>query len=579
MFLKNLKVSNNSGTIRQIDFHAGLNLIVDETPQQGERETGNNVGKTSVLVLIDFCLGATGKGIYTDPENRKNEYALVKNFLIETSVLITLTLVDNLSDPQSPEITIERNFLPRKHLIRRVNGIQKTEEEFEEFLTNSLFPGHFGKKPTFRQIISHNIRYKDLSVNNTLKTLDAFTRDDEYETLYLFLLGCHFDRGDEKQNLVARIRVETAFKARLETLQTRSAYETALSLLSEEIGALNAKKSTFNVNANFEKDLTALNNVKYRINSQTSTISRLRLRRDLIQEATREISADRSTVDVDQLRTLYEQVSSRVQNVQRTFEQLHEFHNRMVEEKTRYVAQDLPRLENDIAVQENELHKLLTLEKTLANKVARSDSFEGLEALIIDLNEKHRKLGEYETIIQQITDVDATLKTLNESLSAIDNALFSTEFEDTIQIQLNKFNKYFSAVSQALYGERYALKVDLSANRAGQRMYKFTAFNLNFSSGKKQGEISCFDIAYVQFADNEGIPCYHFLLNDKKELMHDNQLIKISELVERDDVNVQFVASILKDKLPPELNDDKYFVVKLSQQDKLFRIEQSGFNS
>jgi hypothetical protein len=37
--------------------------------------------------------------------------------------------------------------------------------------------------------------------------------------------------------------------------------------------------------------------------------------------------------------------------------------------------------------------------------------------------------------------------------------------------------------------------------------------------------------------------------------------------------NIQFVASILKDKLPPELNQEEYFVVKLSQDDKLFRIE------
>ncbi|GAJ71929.1 ATPase [Vibrio sp. JCM 18904] len=64
---------------------------------------------------------------------------------------------------------------------------------------------------------------------------------------------------------------------------------------------------------------------------------------------------------------------------------------------------------------------------------------------------------------------------------------------------------------------------------------------------------------------------YAFLLNDKKELMHDNQLVKIADLVNKN--NVQFVASILKDKLPDSLNNEDYFVVKLSESDKLFRIE------
>jgi len=35
---------------------------------------------------------------------------------------------------------------------------------------------------------------------------------------------------------------------------------------------------------------------------------------------------------------------------------------------------------------------------------------------------------------------------------------------------------------------------------------------------------------------------------------------------------MRFVASILKDKLPEELNREEYFVVKLSQGDTLFRI-------
>jgi hypothetical protein len=70
------------------------------------------------------------------------------------------------------------------------------------------------------------------------------------------------------------------------------------------------------------------------------------------------------------------------------------------------------------------------------------------------------------------------------------------------------------------------------------------------------------------------MPTLHFLLNDKKELMHGNQLVKIAELVEGS--NIQFVASILKDKLPPELNRDEYIVLRLSQSDKLFRIESIG---
>ena len=62
MFLKYLIIENTNGLVRRIDFHQGLNLIVDETPS-GNEETGNNVGKTTVLRLIDFCFGMDGSKI------------------------------------------------------------------------------------------------------------------------------------------------------------------------------------------------------------------------------------------------------------------------------------------------------------------------------------------------------------------------------------------------------------------------------------------------------------------------------------------------------------------------------------
>lgn len=53
--------------------------------------------------------------------------------------------------------------------------------------------------------------------------------------------------------------------------------------------------------------------------------------------------------------------------------------------------------------------------------------------------------------------------------------------------------------------------------------------------------------------------------------MHDNQLVKIAQITNIE--NIQFVASILEYKLPPALQNEAYYVVKLSQNDKLFRIE------
>jgi hypothetical protein len=219
------------------------------------------------------------------------------------------------------------------------------------------------------------------------------------------------------------------------------------------------------------------------------------------------------------------------------------------------------------------LAALLRQESELSVAITRCDSFEDLEQLIADLNAKYQKKGEFESTLRQINAVDEKLSQLNDKLTQIDGELFSDEFAYRIQEQINKFNRFFSGVSHELYGEKYALKFEPKIKK-GRRLYEFSAFNLNFSSGKKQGEISCFDIAYTLFADDENIPCMHFLLNDKKELMHDNQLTRIARLA--DAKGIQFVTSILKDKLPKDLMFEENAVVKLSQQNKLFRIEASA---
>lgn len=571
MYLKQLKIASPTHTVREINFHKGINLIVDETPSTDGKETGNNVGKTTVLMLIDFCLGSSPKKIYTDPENKKEEHKLVKSFLIENEIVITLTLKRDLDDDSSEEIKIERNFLARKRKIQKVNGLSRTDDEFEEALTEILFKGHYGQKPTFRQIISHNIRYRDLSLTNTLYNLDKFTRDEEYETLYLFLLDCNFVEGNNKQDLLNKIRIEQSFKAKLEKSQTKSAYEVALSIIDSEITKLNHKKRTLNLNENFEKDLDLLNNIKYEINTVSSEITRLDIRYSLIKEAERDILETKTEIDTDELAALYNQAAALIPNIQKTFTELCSFHNQMVAERAQYISKDIPKLENDIKSKSELLRRLLVKEEDIAKSISQSVSFEELENIISDLNEKHQKKGEYENVIQQLESVDQELTSLRKELSEIDELLFSQEFEKTIKDKIDTFNTFFSAVSEELYGEKYALKVDQD-NYKGKHIYKFSAFNTNFSSGKKQGEISCFDIAYTLFADANNIPCFHFLLNDKKELMHDNQLLKIAELVNK--TGIQFVASILRDKLPEELNKEELFVVKLSQSDKLFRIEQ-----
>ena len=123
MFLKKLRIQNKEGIIREIVFRKGMNLIVDETPEnQQQQTTGNNVGKTTLLRLIDYCLGAKGEAIYKDVEFITQPNTQIEDFLLKSKVLLSLEIVEDFESDESDKIYIERNFLKRNQKVQTING-------------------------------------------------------------------------------------------------------------------------------------------------------------------------------------------------------------------------------------------------------------------------------------------------------------------------------------------------------------------------------------------------------------------------------------------------------------------------
>lgn len=571
MFIKYLQIENTNGLIRRIDFHQGLNLIVDETPI-GNEETGNNVGKTTVLRLVDFCMGMDGGRIYSATEGTKAINKDVKDFLINTEVLVTLCLTDSFNI-DATDVIIKRNFLSGKKNITEINGRNVDKKKFEVELQKAIWDVKT-TKPTFRQIISHNFRYDEERLTQTLRTLNRYTSDVEYETLHLYMFGCNFDDGDRRQEIDKKLGTDYKYKRRLEKTASKSALRSKLAIIENEIEQLNKDKEELHLNPDFEKDLQALNDVKSSLSELAVKQSSLKLRQTLIEEAVEDLNAQKSDIDTKQLELIYRQASAMIGKLQHTFEELVSYHNEMLVRKAMFVSEELPQIKGAILECNKEMTSLRLQERILAERLRQSASVEALDKLVTLLNQRHQEKGSLEQRIAQIEEVEKSILQNETILKEIDSGLFSQDKQNLIQGQLDKFNQYYSSVSKQLYNESYAIEFSLVRKSDGKSCYKFTPFATdNFSTGKKQGEITCFDMAYIMFADEEEIPCLHFILNDRKELVHDNQLLQIGELA-NEHFEIQYIASILRDKLPAELNKEHNIVLKLSQHSKLFRIEE-----
>ena len=565
MFLKQLKIKNKFGVIRTIEFREGLNLIVDETPIGNRKKTGNSIGKTTVLRLIDYCLGSDGQNIYQDTEFKEQDNTTIKNFLIDSEVLVSLTLVDDLALTDNT-ITIERNFLKRTKKVQTINGESITDiKDFNHKLKELIFNSKVDK-PSFRQIISKNIRDEKSKLTNIVRVLSPYTSQEEYEALFFFWLGVDTDSHDIKEKLAKDKSKEITFQRRLKKEGEISLIEQQLLITNSKIDELRKLKDIFNFNEEFESQVESLNEIKLIISKLTTEYSRLNMRKELIIDSKNDLESEKADIDVDKIKFLYNNAAKLIPDLQVLFEDTVEFHNDLIDEKIRYIEKELPDLTSRLKRISIEVKDLRIKEQELSELIGSSDFSADYEKVLTDLNGLYEIKGNLEERKKLWITSNETLERINDELDSINEGINSQN--SLIQKRVALFNKHFAKISNKLYGEEYLLSTVKT-----ERAYDLIITNLegNPSTGKKKGQIAAFDFAYILFAEEVGIEYLHFILHDQLENIHDNQLSTI--LIDlANSINCQFVLPIVRDKIPEGLDIDKYIILQLKENDKLFKV-------
>lgn len=563
MWLKHLAIHHDDRLVREVAFRRGINLIVDETSSSDRRASGNSVGKTTVLRLIDFCLGGDGKNIYQDTEF-KTSNAAVESFLTENNVVITLTLVEHFED-SSGAVVIKRNFLCRNKKIQSINGQPyPNPKEFQSTLKRLIFKSE-SEQPTFRQIISKNIRDEKHKLTNTIRVLAPnVVTEASYETLHLFWLG--IDGDQSKEALVRDRNLEEKLQARLRKQSNPPQISQALLLVNNKIEDLERKKASFNLNEEFEADLNELNTVRSSISSVSMRISRLDLRRQLIHESAESVEEGRATIDLSQTAALYERSRVLIPHLQRSFDDVVKLHNAMMEKRLAFITEEVPALEKELGQLRRELQRLLKQERTLIEDVRKRGTIDELDEIITMLNASYEQKGRLEEQSNLWRASEEALKGIDDQLAKINEGL--SDKDSLINARISLFNQYYAVLSERLTGNAALL----SAEQRGDFLI-FSVSNIegNPGTGSKKSQMAAFDLAYIQFADTLDLPCLHFILQDQIENVHANQITNLlTEIV--DEVNCQYVLPVLRDKLPVDLELSSMEILCLSQQDRLFKV-------
>lgn len=521
--------------IRTITFKKGMNFIVDGSDEEGEK--GNSLGKTTVLRVIDICLGSRDKRYLYYDDELKNTNTVLEKYITANRVYAELILSDDLENPQvSHSLKVE--LFPRGK--RFINNEPKNETEYYKRLNEILF-NNYAEKPTFRQLIGMFVRIGQKEDNNRfLKFINYNISAEIYENIYSFLFRLDDSVRSEQILLLKNeiksisndidkfktfhsIKNENILKQKLLSINSDIEIVTNKTnqLMSAEIYKENEQKIQ-QIRIDYTNMIDELDDKEFKLSKIKSNLNKAKQEKEM-------------QIDTSVLKNLYEETEQNLGKLNKTFLELVQFNESIVKNKIDFYEEQISKyglkiheIEEKISnyfdrnqgvimlIENNQLEEYQDLEskreKLIEERGRLLEVSEKYDALVADLEEKEKKL---EDIPENSTDIDTII---------------------------TDFNEYFRDYSEKIIQEKFILyptgqtfPIGVSNDETG------------LSTGTKKSAIAAFDLAYQMFSKDKGIVRPDFIVHDVLETMDKVSLDNIIKIT--NNIGCQYITAILSDKL------------------------------
>lgn len=565
MRLNKLTILKDNRVVRVVEFKDGLNLIVNK--RTSGKESGNSVGKSTLSRVLDYLFMSTGHDIYHDAEFGKDIPEIVS--LINESVLLfklDFSSVENKDAVVSRIIsTIEKNS---KYFI---DNIEVDKKEYSEFVSRSIF-GLITEKPTLRNVSHKFIRNTNEKMQMTLNFLHGNTTADAYDLLYLFLFGFNgLPLIKEKGELNKEIKKQKGYLIAYRNPHRETVLSKMVRPLKKEI--LEAEKNirNFDFKDSHDESLKKLSQIQSVISDYSLTYASLNMRAQNIEESILSLKSNVTQLIEDDLLDIYRSAGVYFNGkLKKSYEEMVLFHNDVISNKINFLEHELSKKKNEIISVNAKINELHESESSLFKTIKEPETLRSINQLYNRLTELRENFAAIESNLTRINETNSLIKSLEECreelLLKIDIAVKG--LEKNIEI----FNEFFGDLTKEIYSERYIFDLSFDKEK-GKCNFDISCVTPNSNGGKKKGEITAFDLAYIKFVDKIKLKRPTFVIHDSIEDVDVNQIRDIFS--EANNINGQYIVSILSDKFSDE-NDLKIIednsILELSSMNKFFKV-------
>lgn len=559
-------------TFNEVHFKKDFNIVLAErTKESTKRDSRNGLGKSTLIQIIQFCLG--GSISKTLSHDKLKDWTFIldieilgKNYSIYRSTTQKNHVIvegDCSSWIIQPEKDDSNNQLLKvgdwnKILGELLFGLKLTYPEIKKY------------KPTFRSCISYFARLNGI----TGGFLDPFTHfrnqmEWDKQVNNSFLLGLDWTYASKWQILKDRKKVLGQIREEAESGFLKGMIGSIGELEAKKVGLENQIKKqeleleTFQVHPRYHKiERTATKitaQIHELVNNNVSDNKLLGYYNESVQEE--------KGADIGKIEKMYNEAGVLIpQIVVRRLEEVKIFHENIITNRRKFLESEINRLRRDIIERGKEV-------RSLSEKRAE----------LLNILKKHKALDEYTelqkntiALTSKIKDLEnrlINLKKFEQGKSAlkIDIELLQQQARislDERTAEKNKAIDIFNSCSQALYESSGILSIDTTSTG-----YKFKVdIEREGSHGISNMKIFCYDLMLARlWADRDRHP--GFLIHDSLLFadVDERQTALALELAanESRETQFQYICTLNSDTIPykefsEEFDLDRYIIRKLT---------------
>lgn len=497
------RISSNDPRFKSIEFGNGINLVVaDVTKKSTSKDTRNGLGKTTLIEILHFCLGAS----YDQLKTLKAPELRLWNFTLDFEVgNKAFSVTRSLEVPQIVRVSGDIEEIKLGNISSDDESIKVLSlNQWNTVLGNLFFDlpleepiPHLKYRPSFRGLISYFMRR---SPGSYLDPFSHFSQQKEFDRQVsnTFLLGLNYEYAREFQltkdkDKEIKARKKQAEQGTLPGAQGRLGELKARKVpLQEKLEKERLLLETFQVNPHYseiEKQAADLTKQLHELSEMNISDDRLRIfYEDSLEE-------EDVAIDGKNLLAMYEQLGAALPElVVKRFDEVKDFHIQLLQNRRRFLSEEISRLQKSIDKRNLDKESL---------SVRRSN--------LMNILKTQGALAEYTRLQENVTELSATLKAIENQIQVImqvtkdasdlkieQEVLFQKTTQDFEERQTvrDRAISLFNENSRALYNRAGELIVEVK--RTG---YKFgIEIERSGSEGVGHMKVLCYDLTLQQLA-------------------------------------------------------------------------------